>query len=161
MSCDFGIAVLRIGVADIRKHFPVNRFDSGLAYGGILVFIGRNLNKFDIDADEIFLVSHIEQTGIQYEILVVDFLDKRIVQLRPVSFHVPDVLRVIVRNGIHDRHDMLALEGIILGVTPCEVGAVAEIIRIAHIPDLVADFAFIGLYVVPGRILQMEYFQVL
>jgi len=56
---------------------------------------------------------------------------------------------------------VLAFEGVVILVTSGEVGAVAEIFRLAFIADFVADLSFIGLHIIPGRILQMEYFQVL
>jgi len=161
MPGHLGIAVLGVGVPDVREFLPVHGFHTSLADGGVFVFIGRILNELHVNHAEILLVGHIQQSRIEHKVLVVDLLDEAVVQPGPPSFQVTDALLVSFRDGIHDGHDVLALEGGIAFDPPGEIPAVAEVVRFVVVADLVADLPLLGLDVKPRGILEVEDFQVL
>ena len=97
----------------------------------------------------------IQETRIENKILVIDLLDETFIQLRSPSFHVMNVFQIIIGDGIHYRHDVLAFKAVVVSIAFCKVGTIAEIFRFIFIANLVADFSFFGLYIIPGRVLQM------
>ncbi|NMC87108.1 MAG: hypothetical protein GYA69_01495 [Candidatus Moranbacteria bacterium] len=72
-----------------------------------------------------------------------------------------DALLVAFRDGIHDRHDMLALEGGIVFKPSGKIPAVAEIVRFVVEAYFIADLSLLGLDIKPWGIFEVEYFQVL
>jgi len=161
MPGHLGIAILRVGITDVREFLPVHGFHTSLADGGVFVFIGRILNELHVNHAEVFLMGHIQQSSVKHKVLVVDLFDEIVIQPGPPSFQVTDALLVSFRDGIHDGHDMLALEGGIAFDPPGEIPAVAEIFRFVVEAYLVTDLSLLGLDVKPRGILEMEDFQVL